>query len=241
MHAVLVQTRAPDEVIVIDNASTDRTGIAASHACLEYGGHIVDASRPQWSYVRNERNIGLVANFNRGLAMACPNSDFVHLLMADDLILPTFYERAIEALSEHPAPAMAYCRHDWIDGDGKVACAGVSGASTRIVDKSEFIARHAELKTVSLPGVLLKTDNLNPPCWFRNYPQVTDIMFLAEWAHHSTAIVEIGEVLCQQRMHADNTTTRNIPNIEAWVKDEWRVMSKIHSEFLNGGPVKAAL
>lgn len=74
VQSVLVQTRTPDEVIVIDDCSTDESPK-------------VLASLPRdVTVVRNERNLGVVRSRNKGLASA--HSKYVVFLDADDELLP---------------------------------------------------------------------------------------------------------------------------------------------------------
>ncbi len=61
LNALLAQTRPADELIVIDDASTDN-----SVAIIE--GYL--ARHPNIRFVRNAGNLGTVSNINRGLEMA---------------------------------------------------------------------------------------------------------------------------------------------------------------------------
>src|ERR1044071_1146080 len=82
LKSVARQTRKPDRVIVLDNCSTDSTPqLVAGFSGL----------RCEW--IQNQRNLGLFGNLNRALQFA-DQTTFLHLLHADDLILPEFYERS---------------------------------------------------------------------------------------------------------------------------------------------------
>jgi Glycosyl transferase family 2 len=77
LEAIAAQTRAPDEVILIDDASTDESvAIAAPFA----------ARLPRFRIVRHEANRGVVATMNEGLAEA--QSTHVLFAAADDWIEP---------------------------------------------------------------------------------------------------------------------------------------------------------
>src|SRR5688572_29259046 len=77
------QTRPPDRVIVLDDQSTDQT----EEIVRTFKGLNCD-------WVRNERNLGLFPNHNRALTFAA-ETDFLHILHADDLILPAFFENLV--------------------------------------------------------------------------------------------------------------------------------------------------
>jgi len=64
--AALGQTRAPDEIVVADDASTDATQMALDH-CPERNGRI--------RVIRQSVNSGGVANWNT--AMAAATGDFI--------------------------------------------------------------------------------------------------------------------------------------------------------------------
>src|SRR5215469_11770165 len=80
LESVARQTRRPDRVIVIDNCSTDSTPEIAKN----FRGIPVE-------YTRNSQDLDSFGNFNRCLDYAA-ETDLLHILHADDLIKPTFYE-----------------------------------------------------------------------------------------------------------------------------------------------------
>jgi len=93
--SVRAQTRAADEIIVVDDGSTDATPTVARQA-------------PGVRYLR-QRNAGLSAARNAGLADA--RSAFVQFLDADDVLLPTALESGLRCALAHPECAFAAGRH----------------------------------------------------------------------------------------------------------------------------------
>ena len=92
IESVLKQTRLPDEVIVLDDASTDNAAAVAQ--------------RYPVVYIRNKHNLGTVANLNQGIAMA--NGDYVMSLDADNRLQPDYLAKTAAVLDECPAVAIAY-------------------------------------------------------------------------------------------------------------------------------------
>ena len=80
----------PDlEIIVVDNASTDRTW------------EVLQGYRdPRLRLVRNPRNLGLFGNFNRCFELT--NAPYVCTLCSDDALLPGFLGPAADLLDRHP-------------------------------------------------------------------------------------------------------------------------------------------
>ncbi|MBM3837030.1 MAG: glycosyltransferase family 2 protein [Verrucomicrobia bacterium] len=217
LQCLAAQTRRPDRVIILDNCSTDQTrSIVQNFSGLKC----------EWR--QHERNIGLLANLNFGLKFAA-ETQVLHLLMADDLVKPAFYEKSMATLEPVPGHSMAYSFHEDIDVAGAVIGPAIRrpAGPARTVPKTDFLGRQAELTTMLLPGVIFKTDYQPPVCEFREFPQVADCLFLAEWAARCRQIVEVPEYLCQYRLHPFNATSANIHNLQSWLLDEWRVMQMV--------------
>jgi glycosyltransferase involved in cell wall biosynthesis len=92
LKAIFEQTRAADEVILIDDASTDDS--------LSKMMDWRDRGAPSTSIriIQNDRRGGVVAAMNRGLEEA--EGDLVAFLAADDLVHPEFLRKAAAALDQ---------------------------------------------------------------------------------------------------------------------------------------------
>lgn len=98
LGAICCQTRPPDEVIVLDDGSTDNS--------LE----IIESFARHYPFIRvlrNERNRGLLYSINRALSEA--RCDFIVWAAADDRLMPDFVQRNAQWLSEYPA-GMSFSR-----------------------------------------------------------------------------------------------------------------------------------
>jgi glycosyltransferase involved in cell wall biosynthesis len=109
LDSLLAQTYTDFELIICDNASTDRT----EAICRDYA-----ARDPRVRYHRNETNIGASANYNLTFEMA--RGDYFKWAAHDDLCAPTYLERCVEALERDPKVVLAYTQAQAIDGEGNV-------------------------------------------------------------------------------------------------------------------------
>ena len=217
LECLAAQTRRPDRLVVIDNGSTDRTP------------EIIRSFGPiRCEYRRNDRNLGVLGNLNRCLQLSS-ETRHLHLLMADDLVKPTFYERLVQVLGMAPNRGQAYSFHENISQAGTVlgrAQTAAEGPPRRVPLKT-FLIPQSECQTVILPGVLFKTDFQPPVCEFRNMPQVGDGLFLAEWAVKTGSVFEVREFLCQYRLHPFSASSKHIYDLQAFVRDEWELAKTI--------------
>ncbi|MEQ2010407.1 MAG: glycosyltransferase family 2 protein [Limisphaerales bacterium] len=95
LDALLAQTLQPQEIIVIDDCSTDESwkliqDYASRHPVI----------KPH----RNEKNQGVIYGVNRGIELAV--SDYIYFAAADDETQPTLFEKSMALLHQHPKAAL---------------------------------------------------------------------------------------------------------------------------------------
>jgi glycosyltransferase involved in cell wall biosynthesis len=107
IDAVLVQTLASLEYIVVDDGSTDSSAaIIASAARVD----------PRVRLVR-QPNAGSSAARNRGFAEASATSEYLYFVDADDGPEPTMLERMVGYLDAHPDAGIVFCDRRRVDAD----------------------------------------------------------------------------------------------------------------------------
>jgi glycosyltransferase involved in cell wall biosynthesis len=107
--SLLSQTFTDFEIVISDNASTDRT----SEICQTYA-----AKDPRIRYLRNETNIGPRRNWNRVFTLS--RGEYFNWTAHDDKYAPQFLEKCVEVLDRDPSVVLCYARTSIIDKDGNV-------------------------------------------------------------------------------------------------------------------------
>ena len=108
LDTLLAQSLQDLEIVISDNASTDRT----PEICRRY-----QARDDRVRYFRNARNVGAARNFNRCVELA--RAPLFHGGACDDLYAPRFFERCVDALERDPGMVLSYPRTRMIDEDGQ--------------------------------------------------------------------------------------------------------------------------
>ena len=107
IDSILSQTFKDFELIISDNASTDRT----QAICLSY------ASRDRRiHYYRNKKNLGGPNNYNRVFELS--SGEYFKWAAYDDVLCPSFLERCVSILDSDPTIVGCYCKTGRIDNKG---------------------------------------------------------------------------------------------------------------------------
>src|SRR5437016_3098945 len=156
LESVARQTLRPDRLIVLDNCSTDGTE------------KLVKEFKPvQCEWIRNPQNLGLFGNCNRALEFAS-QTRYLHLLCADDLIEPSFYETLTRQLEPCDGFGLAYSLDERIDeNDQWLSLSGKISDSPDEIPVNTFLSRKAEIANQAFSGSLMKINYRKPPCEFR--------------------------------------------------------------------------
>lgn len=128
LDSVLSQSRLPEELLVLDDGSTDN-----SLEILE----VYAQRHPNIRILRNDSNQGL----NRGLVrlLAEASGDYIYGLGADDFVLPQFFESAMAAGSLHPSAGIIFGRVRYVDESGQPLDHS-GGDQWRTWDESRFLS-----------------------------------------------------------------------------------------------------
>lgn len=107
IDAHLKQTYEDFELIIADNASTDRS----PEICRAYA-----AADPRVKYHRNSKNLGATGNYRRCFELS--TGEYFRWTPSDDFVSPNLLQRAVEVLDTDPSIMVAYGRTILVDALG---------------------------------------------------------------------------------------------------------------------------
>jgi glycosyltransferase involved in cell wall biosynthesis len=116
LQSLLSQSHKNFEVIISDNASTDRT----RDICLAYA-----AKDPRVRYSRMNTNVGSILNFNHVFQLS--NAPYFFWASGHDTRHETFIARCIEILEQDPSVVLSYSRARWLEIDGHLSSDALPG------------------------------------------------------------------------------------------------------------------
>jgi glycosyltransferase involved in cell wall biosynthesis len=108
IDSILAQTFSGFELIISDNASTDKT----REICQDY------ASRDRRiRYYRNSENLGAAKNFNRVFELS--TGEYFKWAAHDDVIDPNYLSKCIDGINNNPELVLCHSMVEAIDENGK--------------------------------------------------------------------------------------------------------------------------
>jgi glycosyltransferase involved in cell wall biosynthesis len=186
------------ELVICDNASTDRT----QEICLEFA-----RQDRRIRYFRNETNIGLAANHTRTFQLS--SGQYFKWAAHDDDFPPTMLSRFVSAFDRAPAnTSLIYSRCEYIDAQGNAQ--GVDSDGVAMDDPwphkrlSHFVG---QVHMYNCTYGMIRSDMLRKTRMLGLYPG-SDYVLFAELAMLGI-LVEIPEVLLRIRRHPGRTFTAN--------------------------------
>ena len=193
IQSILDQTYTDFELIISDNASTDRT----MEICQDFAD-----KDSRIRYCRHSDNMGAARNYNYLVEIA--RGEFFRWSNADDLCAPELHQRCLDALLADSTAVLSYGKTELIDQDGATLDKYDDNLDLPQDSPSERFTRFFEQVglTNAIYG-LMRTAALRQTDLFGDgsLPSA-DVKFMAELTIQGK-FVEIPQLLFYRRMHPD--------------------------------------
>ncbi len=193
IRSVLDQTFRDFEIIVVDNDSADDSEAAVRSFRDE-----------RIKFSKNTKNIGMTRNWNRCISMA--SGEFICLLCADDMYLPTFVERTLSMLETHPNIGFVHCAYRSINESGETVGEFKVRDGDAIEIGSAFFDRiiHGNFATIS--GAMFRRNCLEElGCFDEELEYAPDWEMFARMSLHYD-VGYVSQPLACYRIHENNFT-----------------------------------
>jgi glycosyltransferase involved in cell wall biosynthesis len=198
IESVLSQTYTDFELVILNNASTDKTA--------DIIAHYQDA---RIRVISHPANVGFLANWNRGLTEARGN--FCKMLPHDDTLYPTCLERQVAAFEAQRDLALVACARHIIDNTGAVIATRRFNRTKQIL--SGPAAQRAIIRSgtnpLGEPGAVLFRRALAVQCGVFDGTRlfVIDVDYYCRLLRHG-GLCALSEPLCTFRVSSDSTSVR---------------------------------
>ena len=232
LTSILNQTRLPDEIMISDDASTDKT----PEILMEYKEKYPKLIK----LLLNKENVGFVKNFERAIMNS--TGDLVALSDQDDVWLPEKLEKECKVLEEHQDVGMVFCNLKIVDeklnGIGRTMWENNNWKMNGNIIGTDFFKQLLKGNRVTGCTMVLRKKILNDLIPFDNRVHLHDY-WLALGSSLASNVFAIREALVLYRQHSNNqigcklkiSYDQYLANLK---KEKKRILSeKIFSEYLD--------
>jgi glycosyltransferase involved in cell wall biosynthesis len=231
LESALSQTYRDQEIIVVDDASSDDTAAVVARF-----------NSPKIRYIRHERNLGVAGAGNTGFKSA--HGEVIALLDSDDLWKADKLERQVFFLQRHPEVDLVFCDVEIADGPRRLpSTMGFMHRFSQMLAKlpanEEYVLAARDMYLCLLQEVPIKTNAvllrkacLAPVGYFDETSRSGEDWDLFLRLSRAAKFGYIKDALAIQRRLADSTHTRFIE------QDKVFLLNRFLSEKtrLNGDP-----
>jgi len=196
LDAILAQTFTDFELVISDNASTDRT----QEICQLYA-----KKDRRIRYYRQAQNMG--AGWNQSQVVRLSTGKYFKWAHHDDIFAPTLIEKCVEALEQNPTVVVCYPQTIIIDDVGKQIEKYVDNFNLRSPKPHERFKQYHNLiryghRCHPFHG-MIRTDVLKSTPLVGSYPS-SDLILVGELVLRGE-VYEIPEALFFKRDHAETS------------------------------------
>jgi glycosyltransferase involved in cell wall biosynthesis len=210
IDSILSQTYTDFELIICDNASTDKT----ESVCRAYA-----EADPRIKYYRNEENIGAAGNFRKVFELS--KGKYFKWMGHDDICAPELVAACVKKLEEDESVILCYSCTTRIDENGKVItknyCDELNLDSDKPSERFKRFQRRFRSNTFCEPVLgFHRVEILKQTPLIGTYVSSDEIL-LGELAMRGK-IYEVPESLFYRRLHSKQAgqSNRSFKDLSAW-------------------------
>jgi glycosyltransferase involved in cell wall biosynthesis len=220
LASIQQQTRLPDELVVCDDRSTDRT----IEIVREFAASVSFPVR----IFENEHNLGFAANFERAIALC--DGDLIALSDQDDIWYPIRLERSEQEFTAHPEAGLIFSDGDVIDDQDQLL-------GTRLWSNFGFVGERKQQLLTGDYTILVKNRFVTgATVMFRSRLRENSLPVGSGWLHDewivsiAAAVAELRPIdspLIRYRKHASQQVGLN-PSPSFWERKRrhWNELSR---------------
>lgn len=201
--SILKQTRVPDEVILCDDNSTDRTVELVEQFLKER--HLQES----WKLYRNEENKGYPGNFY--YAMSLCTGDIVFLADQDDIWQEEKIDKMVKVFEQCSEAKAVCCKFGLVDAEGKDIHSLMSPTHTNGTGQLRKVTIADVFYKCEWPGMVIAYRN----AWYRdtryrdsekgwNVFCIPHDFFISAGAAEENGFLQLDEELAYHRRHDNN-------------------------------------
>ena len=210
LESLLAQDYTNFELIISDNASTDKT----KNICLNY---MKKDKRIQ--YYRNDKNIGVELNLNSVIKLF--SGKYCMLASHDDLWFPKYISTLVKILEGDSDIVLAFSGVQRIDHLGDSFGRPLISKNNKLNETTiERVISVFKMRSNSKMYGLIRTDILSQTILFRSDLGVAnDLCLITELSCHGKFYID-SEVLFKRRKHSGQTGKLKAKNEQIWEMNE---------------------
>jgi glycosyltransferase involved in cell wall biosynthesis len=215
VNSILKQSFGDFEVLIMDDCSPDDTPAIAR----SFGD-------PRVIHVRNEQNLGHLANYNKGIGLA--KGTYIWLINVDDFLQsPQVLEKFVAVMEKVPTAAYVFCRAFSVRGGVEVAPHAIHGTTDRVYSSDEFLEHIVVRNTISTPAVMVRRSSYDRVGRFEPDLPYSGDWF--QWCRHAFhgEVAYLAEPMVCYRVHDTGMSQWYRQNPHKLIRDEvevrWRV------------------
>lgn len=175
-------------------------------------------NHPRVKYLRNEKNLGIVGNYQKMLTMA--TRELVMWLGCDDVLLPNYVSTVLKAHEKFPDAAVIHPGTQTIDENGTVVSTLTDWAKTKLVmpqSKDPQLLSGESLATNLLvgdwmywPALTFRADRLHKAQFNPELKITHDLAFVLELVFAGESLLVDPTVCFSYRRHSNSASTNSL-------------------------------